>query len=123
MRESRPLSPTAPKRWRIVTAFALVYVLWGSTYIGIRVAVESIPPFLMAGSRHCTAGIILYVWARRHGAAKPVWKHWRGAAIVGGLLLLGGNGLLSWAEQRVPSGVSALIIGSVPLWMILLEWL
>ncbi|HVM60530.1 MAG TPA: EamA family transporter [Verrucomicrobiae bacterium] len=120
--ESRIRSPR-PQRWQVITAFATVYLLWGSTYLGIRFAVETIPPFLMAGSRHCTAGLILYAWARRHGAAKPRLKHWRGAAIVGGLLLLGGNGLLSFAQRRVPSGISALIIGSVPLWMILLEWL
>jgi drug/metabolite transporter (DMT)-like permease len=122
MRESPIQSPT-PQRWQIITAFAAVYVLWGSTYLGIRVAVETIPPFSMAGSRAIAAGAILYAWARWRGAAKPEFAHWRGAAIVGGLLLLGGNGLLSWAEQRVPSGVSALIYGSVPLWMILLEWL
>ncbi len=106
-----------------MTAFAAVYVIWGSTYLGIRLAVETIPPFSMAGSRAIAAGVILYAWARWRGAAKPEFSHWRGATIVGGLLLLGGNGLLSWAQQRVPSGVSALIIGSVPLWMILLEWL
>jgi drug/metabolite transporter (DMT)-like permease len=122
MRESRIQSP-APKRWQVITAFATVYVIWGSTYLGIRLAVETIPPFSMAGSRAIAAGVILYAWARWHGAAKPEFAHWRGAAIVGGLLLLGGNGLLSWAQQRVPSGISALIIGSVPLWMILLEWL
>jgi drug/metabolite transporter (DMT)-like permease len=122
MRESPIQSPT-PKRWQITTAFAAVYVIWGSTYLGIRLAVETIPPFSMAGSRAIAAGAILYAWARWRGAAKPGFAHWRGAAIVGGLLLLGGNGLLSWAEQRVPSGVSALIYGSVPLWMILLEWL
>src|SRR5579859_1949080 len=122
MRESRSQSPT-PKRWQVITAFAAVYLIWGSTYLGIRLAVETIPPFLMAGSRHCVAGLMLYTWARQRGAAKPEFVHWRGAAIVGGLLLLGGNGLLSWAEQRVPSGVSALIIGSVALWMVVLEWL
>ena len=122
MRESQVQSPP-PKRWQIMTAFAAVYVIWGSTYLGIRLAVETIPPFSMAGSRAIAAGVILYAWARWRGAAKPEFSHWRGATIVGGLLLLGGNGLLSWAQQRVPSGVSALIIGSVPLWMILLEWL
>jgi drug/metabolite transporter (DMT)-like permease len=122
MRESQLQSPNS-KRWQVITAFAVVYIIWGSTYLAIRLAVETIPPFLMAGSRHCVAGIMLYMWARQHGAAKPEFVHWRGAAIVGGLLLLGGNGLLSWAEQRVPSGVSALIIGSVALWMVVLEWL
>ncbi|MGD0059907.1 MAG: EamA family transporter [Verrucomicrobiia bacterium] len=122
MRDSQIQSPT-PRRWQIMAAFATVYVIWGSTYLGIRLAVGTIPPFSMAGSRAIAAGAILYAWARWRGAAKPEFAHWRGAAIVGGLLLLGGNGLLSWAEQRVPSGVSALIYGSVPLWMILLEWL
>src|SRR5208282_1045340 len=122
MRDSQIQSPT-PRRWQIMAAFATVYVIWGSTYLGIRLAVGTIPPFSMAGSRAIAAGAILYAWARWRGAAKPEFAHWRGAAIVGGLLLLGGNGLLSWAEQRVPSGVSALIIGSVALWMVVLEWL
>jgi drug/metabolite transporter (DMT)-like permease len=122
MRESQLQSPN-PKRWQVITAFAAIYLIWGSTYLGIRLAVETIPPFSMAGARAFVAGTILYAWARRRGAGKPEFVHWRSAAIVGGLLLLGGNGLLSWAEQRVPSGVSALIIGSVPLWMVLLEWL
>jgi drug/metabolite transporter (DMT)-like permease len=120
MRES--LKGTPP-RWQIVMAFVAVYFIWGSTYLGIRVAVETIPPFSMAGSRALVAGVLLYVWSRIRGAEKPRAIHWRGATVVGGFLLLGGNGLLSWAEQRVPSGVSALLIGAVPLWMVLLEWL
>jgi len=122
MHES-PHPAATPKRWQVITAFAAVYLIWGSTYLGIRVAVETMPPFLMAGTRALIAGVILYASARWRGAAKPELVHWKGATIVGGLLLLGGNGLLSWSEQRVPSGVSALIIGSVPLWMVLLEWL
>lgn len=119
-----PQSRTAPPpRWQIVTAFAAVYLIWGSTYIGIRFAVETLPPFSMAGARAFMAGALLYVWARCRGATKPEFVHWQAAAIIGGLLLLGGNGLLSWAERRVPSGISALIIGSTPLWMVLLEWL
>jgi len=123
MLETPHSTAAPPPRWQIVTAFAAVYVIWGSTYIGIRFAVETIPPFSMAGTRAFAAGALLYIWARLRGAPKPEFVHWRAAAIVGGLLLLGGNGLLSWAERRVPSGVSALIIGSVPLWMVLLEWL
>jgi len=122
MRES-PQSNIAPPRWQVILAFAAVYFIWGSTYLGIRVAVETIPPFTMAGSRALVAGTLLYLWSRSRGAEKPKAIHWRGATVVGGFLLLGGNGLLSWAEQRVPSGVSALLIGSVPLWMVLLEWL
>src|ERR1700722_5657914 len=122
MRESLEKNRTPP-RWQIVMAFAAIYLIWGSTYLGIRVAVETIPPFSMAGSRALVAGTLLYIWARGHGAMRPEAIHWREASIVGGFLLLGGNGLLSWAEQQVPSGVSALMIGSVPLWMVLLEWL
>ena len=111
------------ERWQIVIAFVAIYVLWGSTYFGIRLAVETIPPFLMAGTRAVIAGALLYAWVRWRGAARPERIHWRAATIVGGFLLLGGNGLVSWAEQRVPSGISALIVGSTPLWMVLLEWL
>ena len=111
MRESQN-SVSAPARWQVATAFTAVYLIWGSTYLGIRFAVETIPPFSMAGARAFTAGVVLYAWARSRGAAKPESVHWQAAAIVGGLLLLGGNGLVSWAEQRVPSGVSALIIGN-----------
>jgi len=112
-----------PPRWQVAMAFAAVYIIWGSTYLGIRLAVESIPPFSMAGMRALVAGVLLYVWARGRGAARPKRVHWREASIVGGFLLLGGNGLVSWAGQYVPSGVSALIVGSVPLWMVPLEWL
>jgi drug/metabolite transporter (DMT)-like permease len=122
MRES-PETIVAPSRWQVAMAFAAVYIIWGSTYLGIRLAVESIPPFSMAGARALIAGVLLYIWARGRGAARPERIHWREAFIVGGFLLLGGNGLVSWAGQYVPSGVSALIVGSVPLWMVPLEWL
>ena len=105
-----------------MAAFAAVYVIWGSTYLAIRVAVETLPPFLMAGVRFVTAGSMLYVWARWRGAAAPERGHWRSAAVVGGLLLVGGNGGVVWAEQWVPSGVAALLVTTVPLWMVLLNW-
>src|SRR5512144_2197431 len=108
-------------RAEVVLAFAAVYVLWGSTYLAIRIGVETIPPFLMAGLRHLTAGVLLYAWMRLRGTPRPEARHWRSAAIVGGLLLLGGNGLVTWAEQRVPSGLAALIVASVPLWMTALD--
>jgi drug/metabolite transporter (DMT)-like permease len=122
MRASPP-RPTKSPRWKIATAFAAVYLFWGSTYLGIRLAVETLPPFSMAGARALVAGAMLYAWTRWRGVPHPERIHWRGAAIVGGLLLLGGNGLVSWAEQYVPSGIAALIVGSTPLWMVLLEWL
>jgi drug/metabolite transporter (DMT)-like permease len=110
----------AESKAKILTAFAAVYVLWGSTYLAIRFGVETIPPFLMAGTRHLTAGLLLYAWMRAKGAPRPERRHWASAAVIGGMLLLGGNGLVTWAEQRVPSGLAALIVASVPVWMAVL---
>jgi drug/metabolite transporter (DMT)-like permease len=106
---------------KIWTAMVVVYIFWGSTYLAIRYAVETIPPFLMAGTRFLVAGSILYAWRRLAGDRGPTKKQWITTAIIGALLLFGGNGMLSWAEQMVPSGVSALLIGAVPLWMTLIE--
>lgn len=111
-----------PPRWKVVAAFAAVYVIWGSTYLAIRFAIETMPPFLMAGVRFAIAGLMLYWWARGHGAERPLRIHWKSATIIGALLLLGGNGGVVWAEQRVPSGVAALIVAIVPVWIALLEW-
>lgn len=99
----------------------LVYVIWGSTYLAIHYAVDTIPPFLMAGTRFLLAGTVLYVWRRLAGDSAPTKRQWASSAVIGLLLLFGGNGLLSLAEQQVPSGVAALIIGSVPLWMAVIE--
>ncbi|HEY1250431.1 MAG TPA: EamA family transporter [Thermoanaerobaculia bacterium] len=111
-------------RSQIVLAFAAVYVLWGSTYLAIRIGDETIPPFLLAGLRHTVAGLLLLGWLRlRGGAAGIERRHWRSAAIIGALMLLGGNGLVTWAEKRVPSGLAALIVASVPIWMTLLHGL
>jgi len=93
------------------------------TYLAMRVAVEDIPPYLMAGSRFVLAGVVLYVLARRGGAAPPTRENWGAAAVIGVFLLLGGNASVAWAEQRVPSGLAALLIGVVPIWMVGLEWL
>lgn len=106
---------------RIWTALIAVYIVWGSTYLAIRYAVETIPPFLMAGTRFVLAGLILYTWRRAAGDPAPQRFEWKSAAIVGGLLLLGGNGAVSWAEQSVPSGVTALLVGGAPLWMVLID--
>jgi drug/metabolite transporter (DMT)-like permease len=109
--------------FRLLLAFAAVYVIWGSTYLAIRYAIETLPPFAMAGIRFVIAGSILYVWARLHGAANATVAQWKGAAITGAFLLLGGNGAVVWAEQKVPSGLSALLIATEPLWIVLLDWL
>lgn len=106
---------------RVALGFAAVYLLWGSTYLGIRFAVASLPPFLMAGARHLIAGAVLYLLCRARGAPRPSGLHWRSATLLGALLLLGGNGLVSVAEQTVPSGVTALLVAAVPFWMVLLN--
>ena len=106
---------------RIWIALIAVYITWGSTYLAIRFAVESLPPFLMAATRNLIAGLALYTWRRLSGDKPPTRLEWRATAIVGLLLLLGGNGLVSWAEQRVPSGITALLIGSIPLWFVALD--
>jgi drug/metabolite transporter (DMT)-like permease len=107
----------------IVVAFAAVYLIWGSTYLGIRYAVESIPPFLMAGSRNLAAGLLLYAIARARNHTPPSRVEWRDAAIAGGLMLALGNGGVTWAEQVIPSGVTALLVALTPVWMVLLDWL
>ena len=109
--------------WLLVAAFAAVYLIWGSTYLAIRYAVESIPPFLVAGGRNIVAGLLLFVFARANGAAAPTRLHWRDATIAGGLMLMIGNGLVTWAEQLIPSSVTALLIGLTPVWMVLFDWL
>jgi drug/metabolite transporter (DMT)-like permease len=98
-----------------------IYVIWGSTYLAIRYAVESLPPFLMAGTRFLCAGAVMYAWRRASGDAAPSGREWRSAAIVGALLLVGGNGGVSWAAQRVASSVSSLLVSTLPLWMVLID--
>lgn len=106
----------------MVVAFAAIYLVWGSTYLAISYAVETLPPFLMAGARFLVAGSAMYVWARVRSAPAPARAEWRGAALIGALLLMGGNGGVVWAETRIPSGLAALLVATVPLWMVLIEW-
>ncbi len=106
---------------KVWTALLALYIVWGSTYLAIRFAVETIPPFMSAGLRFLVSGLILLVWRRSAGDALPTRNQWKSLAIVGLLLLLGGNGLVSVAEQLIPSGIAALIIGTVPIWLILIE--
>lgn len=104
-------------------AFAIVYVSWGSSYLAIRVAVESFPPFLMAGVRFSIAGSVLYAWLRWRGVRAPTAAEWRHAALAGTLMLALGNGLVTWAEETLPSSLAALLIAGVPVHLALLEWL
>lgn len=118
------MSPeSAPPRWKVLLAFAAVYLIWGSTYLAIRFAIETLPPLLMAGTRFVISGTILYAWSRARGVPRPERRHWTAAAIVGALLMLGGNGGVVLAEQRVPSGLAAVLVAMVPVWIVLLQWL
>ena len=118
------VTPAAePSTFKLLGAFGVVYVVWGSTYLAIRFAIETIPPLLMASARFLIAGSLLYAWARSRGAPKPTPAQWKAAAIVGGLLFVGGNGAVVVSEQWVPSGLVALVVAAVPLWMVLVDWI
>jgi drug/metabolite transporter (DMT)-like permease len=111
----------APQRWQLVLAFLCIYIVWGSTYLAMKFAVDTIPPFLMGATRFLIAGGLLVAWSAARGRAAVSRLAWRNAAIVGGLLLFWGNGSVSWAAQRVPSGMMSLLVATVPLWMVVLE--
>lgn len=108
--------------WKVGLAFFAVYVCWGMTYLAMRVAVVSIPPHLLSGTRFVLAGAILYLWSRGRGDAAPSPEHWRSATVIGAFLLLGGNASVAWAEQKVPSGLAAVLIAVAPIWMVGMEW-
>lgn len=112
-----------PARWLIIAAFAAVYLIWGSTYLGIHITVQYIPAFLMMGSRFALAGLVLFIVARAQGAPPPSRMHWRNATLVGALLFLLNNGILVWSAQHVQSGILALLVASVTLWTTLIDWL
>jgi drug/metabolite transporter (DMT)-like permease len=107
----------------LLLAFSAVYVLWGSTFLAMRIGIESFPPLLLAGSRHLLVGVILFPILRWRTGIRPTAIHWKTAAITGCLLLFLSNGSVCWAEQTVPSGVAALLVATVCLWMVLLDWL
>ncbi len=112
-----------PSRLKILLAFAAVYIIWGSTYLAIMFAVDTIPPFVMAGVRFFSAGAGLYLWLRLRGAPKPSMSQWRSMTIIGFLLIGIGNGTVSWVEQTLPSGLTALIIALTPFWFVSIEWI
>ncbi|MCP4141093.1 MAG: EamA family transporter [Chloroflexi bacterium] len=109
------------KKTLIWVALISIYLIWGSTYLAIRYVVGSMPPFMAMGMRFITAGVALYIWRIAKGDSIPTRKQWRDAGIIGLLLLVGGNGLVAWAEQFVPSSIAALLISTVPIWMVVLE--
>ena len=113
--------PAPTKIW-IIVAFAALYLIWGSTYLGIRFAIETIPPFLMAGTRFLIAGLIMYAIAWSQGIVKSSWANWRTSLIIGACLLLGGNGGVTISEKYIGSGLAAVIVAIVPIYIVLLGW-
>jgi len=122
--KSLPKANVAPARASslLLVSFAAVYILWGSTFFAIRIGVESIPPLVLAGLRHLSVGLVFYPVFRRVSGEKPTLRQWRTAIVTGILLLLCGNGTVSWAEKTIPSGIAALLVATVSLWMVLVDW-
>lgn len=117
-----PTSGHGPERIRLLIAFAAIYFIWGSTYLAIRYAVETIPPLIVVGIRHTVAGVILLAWAWARGF-RPRREHWMSGLIVGALFFLIGHGCLHWAEEYVGSGLAALLIATEPMFILVLAWM
>src|ERR1700740_2710129 len=110
-----------PRAWQVLLAFAIIYFVWGSTYLAIRVGVREVPPFMLAGMRFLVSGVVLYGWMRLNGAPPPSRRQWAGATLLGTLIFLVDYGCLFWAEQRVPSGIAAVVLATIPVFITLLE--
>ncbi len=122
----KDVTKTSPNRSSVllIAAFAAVYIFWGSTYLAVKYAIETLPTFLMAGARFLSAGSILLVWARfSKDYEPPKLAHWRTSIIVGTLLLVGGNGCVVFAEHYISSSLAALMVATEPFWIVLLSWL
>ncbi len=112
---------SSPRAWKVLLAFAIIYFVWGSTFLAIRVGVREVPPFLLAGMRFLVAGSALYVWMRAKGTPSPAWREWGNAAFLAILIFVLDYGLLFWAERRVPSGIAAVMMATIPVFMALSE--
>jgi drug/metabolite transporter (DMT)-like permease len=115
------LTTARPASWKILLAFAIIYFVWGSTYLAIRVGVREMPPFVMAAIRFTAAGIILFAWLRLTGTSNPRWREWLAATLLATMIFLLDYGCLFWAEQRVPSGIAAVVLATIPVFITLLE--
>ena len=115
------MEATQPRKWQVLLAFAIIYFVWGSTFFAIRVGVREVPPFLLAGMRFLVAGIVLYGWMRANGTPSPTVREWRGASILAVLIFVLDYGLLFWAEKRVPSGMAAVMMATIPAFMTISE--
>src|ERR1043166_3652831 len=116
-------SRAAPKKTLVIISFAALYVIWGSTYLGIRFSIETIPPFLMAGARFVLAGVVMYAIAWSQGSGKSNWANWRTSLIIGACLLVAGNGGVTISEQYIESGLAAVVVAIVPFYIMLLGWM
>ena len=110
-----------PRAWKVLLAFAIIYFVWGSTFLAIRVGVREVPPFLLAGMRFLAAGVLLYGWMRARGTPSPTAREWRSASLLAILIFVFDYGLLFWAERRVPSGIAAVMMATIPVFMALGE--
>jgi|CZKH01.1.fsa_nt_gi drug/metabolite transporter (DMT)-like permease len=110
-----------PNRWKILFAFAIIYLVWGSTFLAIRIGVREVPPLLLAGMRFFAAGIVLYAWMRATGTASPSRREWASVTSLAALIFLVDYGLVFWAEQRVPSGITAVMLATIPVFTALAE--
>src|SRR5438094_9144451 len=115
------MSQIQRRSWKTVLAFAIVYLVWGSTYLAIRVGVREVPPFLLAAIRFLIAGLVLYVWMIAHGERSPTGRQWMSAFVLAVLIFVLDYGLLFWAEQRVPSGIASVMLATIPAFMTLSE--
>jgi drug/metabolite transporter (DMT)-like permease len=118
----KAIATPEPASSLLLASFAAVYILWGSTFFAIRVGIESFPPLILAALRHLSVGLVFYPIFRRVSGEKPTLTQWRTAIVTGVLLLLCGNGTVNWAEKIIPSGIAALLVATVSLWMVLADW-
>src|SRR3984957_2214309 len=110
-----------PATWKILVAFGIIYFVWGSTFLAIRVGVREVPPLILAAIRFSIAGLALYAWISARGEAQPTAREWRSASLLGLIIFVFDYGLLFWSEQRVPSGVAAVMLATIPVFMALSE--
>ena len=110
-----------PPSWKILLAFAMIYFVWGSTFLAIRVGVHEVPPFLLAALRFFTAGLVMYAWMRLKGTPAPSPREWASASLLGTIIFVIDYGCLFWAEQRVPSGIAAVVLATIPVFITLME--
>jgi drug/metabolite transporter (DMT)-like permease len=112
---------TQPRAWKVLLAFAIIYFVWGSTFLAIRVGVREVPPFLLAAIRFLVAGLVLYSWMRAKGTPSPTAREWGSASLLAILIFVFDYGLLFWAEKRVPSGIAAVMMATIPVFMAIAE--